>query len=376
MSVRITSTSTTNRAYCYRNITGAAIAPNSTALSMGGWFKVKTWSAYNPLQCITNQLDRDFCIEQYTTGGGSSPDTVKTATNSVGVDSTRTIATDVWKYVAFSRPAGGGSGTAFVGTESDGALTQNTGVDMTGLGSNALNHVVLGALAAVDLVTNFNGEWEHFRVFTRELSNADWIANRDSTTPVGADCYLAWSGVDATDTADISGNGRTWTAVTNGTGTVTNGASNSPPGAYSAGGGTITLTVQDSTHGHAVDNVVLSPGLSLAVQDALHGHAVDSITLTGIRFFSFALKGVDGVTPAASLTGLKWVWWPTIAAMFAGSAADAHGSGATTDGSGVFTAEAPSGLSAGTNQGFGVISNQDATPDSTEAAYVGSFDVT
>jgi hypothetical protein len=233
VSVRITSTSTTNRAYCYRDITAAAIAPNSTAISMGGWFKVKVWSAYNPLLCITNQLDRDYCVEQYTTGSGSSPDTVRTSLSSA-VNSTRTIATDVWSYVAFSRPAGGGSGTTFVGTESDGTLTQNTGVDMTWLGSNAMNHIVLGALADPTLVTNFNGEWEHFRVFTRELSNADWVANRDSTTPVGANCYLAWSGVDATDTADLSGNGRTWTAVTNGTGTVTNGASNSPPGAYSA----------------------------------------------------------------------------------------------------------------------------------------------
>jgi hypothetical protein len=236
MSVRITSTSTTNRAYCYRDITAAAIAPNTTALSAGGWFKVVTWSTYNPILCVTNQLDRDFCIEQYTTGSGSSPDTVRTAVNTSGVDSTRTIATGVWKYVAFSRPSGGGSGTVFVGTESDGTLTQNTGVDMTGLGSNAINHILVGALADPALVTNFNGEWAHFRVFTRELNNADWVAERDSTTPLGANCYLAWSGNDATDTADLSGNSRTWSAVTNGTGSVTNGASNPPPGAYSAGG--------------------------------------------------------------------------------------------------------------------------------------------
>jgi hypothetical protein len=233
MSVRITSTSTTNRAYCYRDITSASIAPNTTALSMGGWFKVKVWSAYNPMLCITNQLDRDFSIEQYNTGGGSSPDTVRTYIGGNAVDSTRTTATDVWKYVAFSRPSGGISGTTFVGTEADGTLTQNTGVDMTSLGSNAMNHIVIGALAAVDLVTNFNGEWAHFRVFTRELNNADWVAERDSTAPVGANCYLAWSGNDASDTADLSGNGRTWTAVTNGSGSVTNGASDPPPGAYS-----------------------------------------------------------------------------------------------------------------------------------------------
>ncbi len=136
----------------------------------------------------------------------------------------------------------------------------------------------------------------------------------------------------------------------------------------------VSLTVADAAHSHAVDNVTLSLGLTLAVADALHSHSVDNLTLGGTRQFSFTLYGTDGVTPVASRTGLWWAWWDTIAHVRT-AAANAEGTGAATDASGVFTVTAPSGLSPGNNQGFGIVSDQDSTPDATEAAYVGSFDV-
>lgn len=118
-----------------------------------------------------------------------------------------------------------------------------------------------------------------------------------------------------------------------------------------------------------------SGATSLSVADAAHSHAAENVTLsTSSRQFSFTLYGTDGVTPVASRTGLWWAWWDTIAHMRT-QAADASGTGASTDGSGVFTVTAPGGLSVGTNQGFGIVSDQDSTPDATEAAYVGSFDV-
>jgi hypothetical protein len=96
---------------------------------------------------------------------------------------------------------------------------------------------------------------------------------------------------------------------------------------------------------------------------------------TGVqREFEVTLYEADGTTLATSKTGLWWAWWSTVAAVRSG-VADASGTGATTDGSGVFTVNAPNYLTVGTNQGFGIISDQDATPDSTEAAYTGTFDV-
>ncbi len=48
----------------------------------------------------------------------------------------------------------------------------------------------------------------------------------------------------------------------------------------SAGGGTPTLTVPDSTHAHTLDNVVLTSSTALVMQDMAHGHALDAPTLS------------------------------------------------------------------------------------------------
>jgi len=41
----------------------------------------------------------------------------------------------------------------------------------------------------------------------------------------------------------------------------------------------VTLTVADATHGHSVDNAVLTQAHTLAVAEAGHGHAVDNVVL-------------------------------------------------------------------------------------------------
>ncbi len=48
----------------------------------------------------------------------------------------------------------------------------------------------------------------------------------------------------------------------------------------SAGGGTPTLTVPDTSHAHTLDNVVLTSSTALVVQDMAHGHALDAATLS------------------------------------------------------------------------------------------------
>ena len=78
----------------------------------------------------------------------------------------------------------------------------------------------------------------------------------------------------------------------------------------SAGGGTPTLTVPDSSHAHALDNVVLTSSTALVVQDMAHGHALDAPTLsTGTALtvadaqHAHALENVTlSTTGATSLT--------------------------------------------------------------------------
>jgi hypothetical protein len=52
----------------------------------------------------------------------------------------------------------------------------------------------------------------------------------------------------------------------------------------------VDLVVQDSTHAHTVDSVVLSTGTSLAINDATHGHAVDNLTLTTTSTVSLTVQ--------------------------------------------------------------------------------------
>lgn len=109
--------------------------------------------------------------------------------------------------------------------------------------------------------------------------------------------------------------------------------------------------------------------------DATGGASASAdLSVVSSRQFTMTLYEADGVTLAANKTGLWWAWWDTLAHVRT-AAANAAGTGATTDASGVFTVSAPSGLSPGADQGFGIISDQDATADTAEAAYVGSFDV-
>jgi hypothetical protein len=47
-----------------------------------------------------------------------------------------------------------------------------------------------------------------------------------------------------------------------------------------AAGGSVSLTVHDSVHAHAVDNIALTQANTLVVAEALHGHLADNLTLT------------------------------------------------------------------------------------------------
>lgn len=236
MSVRLTSSSTSNYAYIVRDITAEAIATNG-AFTICGWFKPVAWVTYSPMLAVTNSLaSRASSVELYGSGDGTSPDYVfYAAGGSGGTNGAYSFANGDWVFRAWTSPGTNFNHAHYAGNAASGDLTQHTGLSYGP--PSAFNYVIAGELAQPGLVQAFNGEVEHVRVWKSELSEAELRTERDATTPQKTGCFLAWSLVDASDTADITGNGRTWTGTTVGTGTVTNGASNSPPGAYGGGGG-------------------------------------------------------------------------------------------------------------------------------------------
>jgi hypothetical protein len=52
--------------------------------------------------------------------------------------------------------------------------------------------------------------------------------------------------------------------------------------ATDAAGGPIVLVIQDATHAHSADNIVLTQQNTLVVQDGAHAHAADNVVLTGV----------------------------------------------------------------------------------------------
>jgi hypothetical protein len=230
VSVRLTSTSTSNYAYLVRNITAESIATNQ-AFTICGWFKPVVWVTYNPMLSATNTLaSRSDSIEMYGQGDGSSPDAAYFGIGSSGYTGTYSFANGDWVYRAFVYTGSGFNNLHYAGNAS--GLTETSGIGY-GL-SAAINYIVVGELGQPAVVQAFSGEVEHIRVWKTTLSAAELATERDATTPQKASCFLAWSCVNAADTADITGNSRVWTGTTVGSGTITNGASNSPPGAYSA----------------------------------------------------------------------------------------------------------------------------------------------
>lgn len=103
------------------------------------------------------------------------------------------------------------------------------------------------------------------------------------------------------------------------TGTLTyDGADNPNVEAY--GGGTPTLVIADSTHGHLADAVVLTSQHRLTVADAMHGHLADNITLSvlGTLAIDDAIHAhlADSITLTASAAGTitipavkDWATW-------------------------------------------------------------------
>jgi hypothetical protein len=232
MSVRLTSSDTSNYAYLVRDISAASLATNG-AFTMCGWFKPVVWTTYNPVLAMTNATStRDPSFELMNASGDlASPEASTAATNGSGLgDSGFAMTTGGWVFRAYTTDGTGFNSWHYSGDENSATLT---GYNHASALSAVGNFLIVGAFAVPGTAQALNGEVEHVRMWKAALTEPELRAERNATTPQKASPFLAWSLVNASDTADISGNSRVWTGTTVGTGTITNGASNSPPGAYS-----------------------------------------------------------------------------------------------------------------------------------------------
>lgn len=136
-------------------------------------------------------------------------------------------------------------------------------------------------------------------------------------------------------------------------------------GTQMAAAAAIQATLQGTLTGIAA--VLQGSGLAQAAATATFS---DKVFRTPIRIDDGSPNGI----PWVNQTGLKWAWWSSIANALSQAPA-ASGSDGSTDSNGFFNAAAPGTLSAGPDQGFGLIFNLDSVPDDVEVGYQGTFDV-
>lgn len=70
----------------------------------------------------------------------------------------------------------------------------------------------------------------------------------------------------------------------------------------SAGGGAVSLTIADSSHGHAADNVVLSSSTALGIDAAAHAHVAENVTLSTTSDVNLVIADASHGHVADSLT--------------------------------------------------------------------------
>lgn len=230
---------------------------------------------------------------------------------------------------------------------------------------------------------------------TYTATGTNWSLSQKTQAVTAAGTYQAgWTCAGASNSAtgliafvDDGGGGGTAHALqgaATGAGTATGAASVSKPlgGAAQGGSSATGAATVDKPLGGAAQGAGSAAGAA-TVGKPLGGSAQGAGTAAGelaadrqltVTLYQRPTPGAVA-EPLANATGLWWAWWSTFAAFLAGNAPTARGSGATTDANGVFLVQVEGVYTPGTDQGFGVIGNLDATPDLIERAYVGTFDV-
>lgn len=203
--------------------------------------KVGAFVDYDPFVSITSTLaDRNSSVEMYNSGSGGTR-TFEAGVNQSGLSlGSPTLTVDDWHYVAFTRPAGASISTAIFWCGDETGLTSHTNKAMAH--TALFRYLNIGQLAQTGLVTNFNGEVAHCRLFATAgpFDTAMIQAERDSATPVVTSGLVFSHAFNNTSSVDQGPNGITFTT----TGSVTNGASDPPPGAAGTSTGMLRKFMQ------------------------------------------------------------------------------------------------------------------------------------
>lgn len=206
------------------------INPLTNGMTVGMWIKkVGNFADYDPpLSFGASTNDRGNSIELQFSGGGTSS-AINCALNGSGPTSSDVwpptgvvMNVGTWYYVAFTRPAttGGASSNNLFYAGSIGALTQSTTLAHTASGS--YRYLRIGDLKQSGVVSKFNGEVAHIRIWNTQLTLSQLNTESASLTPVVTNglvygCQLS----SASSKTDLSGNSLVWSSV----GTVTDGSS-------------------------------------------------------------------------------------------------------------------------------------------------------
>jgi len=229
MSVRINGASAN---ILFDLTTSFDLTPASNNATIAGWFKqMVNFTGFEPFISLSRlNNDRDESIECYNNGTTGATGAFDAAANGSGFGfGAPTLPINTWTYIAVSRPSGANPLTTwFIGDSTTLIEKQN----FTAL-SQLQRYIRIGQLADPSAVTSFNGEVAHIRAWSRAFTNAELRAEAAATTRVITTGLLFSHALNDTSSVDQGPNGLGFTT----SGSVTNGASNPPPGA--AGGSSI-----------------------------------------------------------------------------------------------------------------------------------------
>jgi len=223
MSVRINGASSN---ILFDLTTSFDLTPASDPVCIAAWFKqVVNWTTFEPFFSLSRlPNDRFESVEQYNDGTTGASGNFDAGVNGSGFSfHAPALPINTWTYIALSRPAGANPLTTwFVGNGSSLTEKQN----FTPL-AQLQRYIRIGQLADPTAVTSLNGEVAHFRAWARAFSNAELLAEANATAPVITTGLLLAHHFNNTSSVDQGPNGFTFTT----SGSITNGASDPPPGA-------------------------------------------------------------------------------------------------------------------------------------------------
>ncbi len=223
MSVRINGASAN---ILFDLTTAFDLTPATDPITIGGWFKqLVNWTSFEPFFSLSRlPNDRFESIECYNNGTTGATGAFDAGVNGSGFNfGAPPLPINTWTYIAWSRPAGANPLTTwFIGNAS--SLTEKQNFPPL---AQLQRYIRIGQLADPTAVTSFNGEVAHLRAWVRTFSNAELLTEANANAPVITTGLLLSHHFNTTGSTDQGPNGFTFTT----SGSITNGASDPPPGA-------------------------------------------------------------------------------------------------------------------------------------------------